>query len=249
MRKILSHLAAVLLLTGAAAIRAQVSDPNALIAPTPKPPAQNHKPTNMQDDSQQWLWEFTKPAPNGRADDLRLDERFQTLVQHSFKQQQAMWGSGTNSPSLANVIPLFLMKYGVVTAEHNRILTVDGCVPSFCPAHGMLWVDLGTAKPLMVFAAVNWTAEGHSTDEAKADYELWLFPNRILSADELPLSLTESISHWDARLAAAHRLVPHIAHALLIEPNGAPYALDPALTGANSIAPQPDTVTPRTDEN
>jgi len=61
----------------------------------------------------------------------------------------------------------------------------------------------------------------------------------------LPLALTEAISHWDARLAAAHRLVPHINHALLVEPDGSPYALDPQLAGANSIAPQPDTTTPR----
>ena len=66
-------------------------------------------------------------------------------------------------------------------------------------------------------------------------------PTASSSADNLPLALTESLSHWDARLAAAHRLVPHIEHATLIEPSGAPYALTPALVGANTIAPQPDT--------
>jgi hypothetical protein len=51
------------------------------------------------------------------------------------------------------------------------------------------------------------------------------------------------------RLAAAHRMVPHIAHALLVEPDGTPAALNPELAGANTIAPQPDTVTPAAPDN
>jgi hypothetical protein len=156
-----------------------------------------------------------------------------------------MWGQQTNPPALATVIPLFLTQYGEALAEHNRYIIVDGCVPSFCPAHGLLWIDLGTPHPLMIFAAVNWTTATHTTEEAAADYNLWLFPNRDLSPDALPLALTESLAHWDARLASAHRLVPHISHALLIEPNGSPYALDPALAGANTLPPQPDTITPQ----
>ena len=139
------------------------------------------------------------------------------------------------------IIPLFLSRYGTVTTQDNRYISIDGCVPDFCAAHGLLWIDLGTPHPLIVFAAVNWSTEGHTTDEASANYNLWLFSNHVLSAAELPLPLTEAISHWDARLASAHRLVPHIDHATLVEPGGAPYDLSPALAGANTIAPQPDT--------
>jgi hypothetical protein len=236
--------AAVVLLAAAACSRAQISNPDDLVAKPPRNPAANHaRPANLPDDFQ-WMWAFAKPGPNGRADDLRLDARFQQLLAREFKQPQAMWGTPKYGLPLATVIPLFLMKHGEVIAQGNRYLTVDGCVPDFCAAHGMLWIDLGRPKPLMVFAGVDWTGENQPTEEATADYDLWLFPNLDLGADELPLELTEAIAHWDARLATAHRLVPHIAHALIVEPDGKPFALNPQLAGANTIAPQPD-MTPK----
>jgi hypothetical protein len=240
MRKLL-QLAAALLLIGASTTRAQVSNPDNLIAPPPPNPAQ-HRSVKPVDDLQ-WLWQFAQPAPIGRANDLRLDVRFQALLQGSFKQSQSMWGPPNTYEPLATIIPLFLTQYGTVIAEQNRYLTVDGCVPSFCAASGLLWIDLGTPHPLAVFAAVNWDPEAHTTDQPAADYNLWLFSNRPLDADALPLALTQAISHWNVRLAAAHRLVPHIAHALLVEPDGSPVPLDPAMAGANIIAPQPDTTT------
>lgn len=236
MRHTLQLAAVVLLTTAAAGACAQITNPDKLVGHPPANPG-DHARVKVADDLQ-WMWSYTNPVPNGRATELRLDARFQLLLRTNFHRIQAMWGQ---NDSLDAVIPLFVSRYGTVTAESNRYVTIDGCVPSFCPAHGLLWIDLGTEHPLMVFAAVNWTTEAHTTEEAAADYNLWLYPNRELSADALPFALTDALAHWDARLAAAHRLVPHIAHAVLVEPNGAPYALQPALAGANTLAPQPDT--------
>jgi hypothetical protein len=245
MRKPLQF-AALLLLIGATTTRAQVTNPDKLIAPPPRNPAHHAiKP----EDNLQWLWPFTKPAPLGEAANLRIDARFQAFLQDSFKQPQSMWGPPNSQEPLATIIPLFLNQYGTVTATDNRYITIDGCVPSFCAASGLLWIDLGRPHPLTVFAAVNWDPNAHTPDQPAADYNLWLFSNHQLDADALPLALTQAIAHWNIRLAAAHRLVPHIAHALLLEPDGNPVALNPELAGANTIAPQPDTTTPHEAEN
>jgi hypothetical protein len=240
MRRMLQLAAFTLLITAASGVLAQITSPDTLGPKTPRNPASD--PVAKPTDPLQWLWTFTKPEPIGRATDLRLDARFHALLSNNFHRPQAMWGpqSGENQP-LDAVIPLFLSRFGTVTRQQNRYFTIDGCVPDFCAAHGLLWIDLGTPHPLGIFAAVNWSPESHTTDEAAANYNLWLYPNRELSADDLPLAFTESLSHWDARLAASHRIVPHIEHATLIEPSGALYALTPSLVGANTIAPQPDT--------
>lgn len=249
MRRTLQLAALALPFALLAAARAQITDPDKLVAPPPRNPAQHHTLNSSGD--LQWMWQYVKPEPLGRAADLRMDARFQLLLAQDFHRPQAMWGEhqAGHSEPLDAIIPLFLARYGAVAAEQNRYLTIDGCVPSFCAAHGLLWVDLGSPHPLVVFAAVNWTTQGHTTEEPGAAYNLWLFPSRELSADALPFALTTSLAHWDAHLAAAHRMVPHIAHAVLIEPSGAPYALDPQMAGANSIAPQPDTVTPHDADN
>jgi hypothetical protein len=242
-----AHLAALTLLIGATTSRAQITNPDNLIAPPPRNPARHFAPRPTDD--LQWLWQYAKPAPLGDASTLRLDPRFQSFLQDDFKQPQSMWGPPNTHEPLATIIPLFLSRYGAVRAEQNRFLTVDGCVPSFCAASGLLWIDLGRPHPLAVFAAVNWNPDAHTVAEPAADYNLYLFPNHPLDADALPLPLTEAISHWQIRLAAAHRLVPHIAHALLVEPTGQPFPLDPAMTGANVIAPQPDTTTSQPGED
>lgn len=243
MKKPLPQIALLAALTAASAVACgQISNPDTMVAGPPKPP-----PTRSHEHSKgvgnlQWLWQYTEPTPNGNAVLLRADERFSNLLAGSFKQPQAFWG---RSVPLSTAIPRFLERYGAVNSRDNRYLMVDGCVPSFCAAHGMLWIDMGLDNPLLVFAAVDWTTEAHTTDEPAADYNLWLFASRQISADALPFALTQSIADWDARLATAHRGVPHIAHAVLVEPDGKPFPLQPKLVGANTLPPQPDTVTPK----
>lgn len=227
-------------------LRAQIVNPDDLVSGPPKPPATRQRPGAANAGNLQWLWQYAEPKPNGNAVALRNDERFLTLIESRFKQPQAFWGKQV---PIASVIPRFLSRYGEVNTKDNRYWTVDGCVPSFCAAHGMLWIDLGAPQPAFVFAAVNWTTEHHTTDEASANYDLWLFTSSQLSADALPLALTLSIADWDARLASAHRGVPHILHAILVEPDGQPFALNPKLAGANTLPPQPDTVTAKTPES
>ena len=246
MRKALQLAFLMLLWPAGLSAWAQISNPDKLVTGPPKAPPTRERPLKPGTGSLQWLWQYAQPKPNGNAVALREDERFLTLVETEFKQPQSFWGKPV---PVASVIPRFLARYGEVNTRDNRYFTVDGCVPSFCAAHGLLWVDLGSPNPLLVFAGVNWTTENHTTDEAAADYDLWLFTSRQISADALPFALRSSIADWDARLAQAHRGVPHILHAILVEPDGQPLALNPTLAGANTLPSQPDTVTPKTPES
>lgn len=243
------QLAAMTLLLLSASVHghAQIADPNNLVVGPPHPRTQ--EPAHPRKDSAgnlQWLWQYAQPVPNGNAVALWNDDHFPALLAAEFKQPQAFWGKQV---PLADVIPRFLSRYGEVNSKDNRYLTIDGCVPSFCAAHGLLWIDLGQPDPLLVFAAVNWTTEEHTTAEANANYNLWLFTSRQLSADALPFALTSAISDWDARLAQANRGVPHITNAILVEPDGKPFALNPKMAGANTLPPQVDTVTPHTPDS
>ena len=241
------HLVTPILLAAAAlSAHAQITNPNDLVSGPPRPPRTRERPKASGNGSLQWLWQYAQPTPNGNAVALRNDDRFGDLLDKNFRAPQAFWG---RQIPLASVIPRFLARYGEINTRNNRYLMIEGCVPSFCAAHGMLWIDLGSPNPLLVFAAVDWTTADHSVEETNADYNLWLFPSRHLSSDELPLMLTEGIADWDARLASAHRGVPHIAHAILVEPDGQPFPLNPALAGANTLPPQPDTTTPKPPES
>ena len=112
-------------------MRAQISSPDTLGPKTPRNPARD--PITKRTDPLQWLWAFAKPEPIGRASDLRLDARFHSLLTDNFHRAQTMWGPepGENQP-LDTIIPLFLSRYGTVTTQQNRYLTIDGCVPDFC---------------------------------------------------------------------------------------------------------------------
>lgn len=247
MRRWALQLVAVFAIHGASfSARGQIANPDSMVSGPPKPPPVRSKGHDRSLGKLQWVWQYTQPVPNGNAVALRADERFPSLLHAAFPQAQAFWGK--NVP-LAMAIPRFLERYGEVNTRENRYITVDGCVPSFCAAHGLLWMDLGLQEPLLIFAAVDWTTQAHNTDEASAEYNLWLFTSRQISTDALPLALTQAIADWDARLATAHRGVPHILHALLVEPSGQPYPLNPTLVGANTLPPQPDTATPKASDN
>ncbi len=168
MRRTIQLAAVALLLTAAAETRAQITNPDALVAPSPRNPA--HRPIRAVDNLQ-WLWTFAQPEPIGRATDLRADARFHALLLDNFHRPQAVWGdkpAGHNEP-LDAVIPLFLSQHATVTTQDNRYLSVDGCVPDFCAAHGLLWLDLGTPHPLIVFAAVNWSPQSHTTERSRGE--------------------------------------------------------------------------------
>jgi hypothetical protein len=212
MMRLSLQLAAVFPLLAASAC-AQISNPDALVAPAPRNPAMHSGHRNGAEDLQ-WLWQYANHDKQALLD----EPRFQELLAEDLRAPQSMWGVGE---PLAEAARTFLGGEGAVTSTDNRHIIVTGCVVEHCPQRGMLWLDLGSAEPLTVFAALRWTERGRSTDEPHAPFNLWIFPSRELAADRIPAALKTSLSTWvNTRHCAAT-----VSTVLLVEPNGIPHIL------------------------
>jgi hypothetical protein len=232
MRIYLQPAATLALLIGAGTVHAQITNPDKLVAPPPRPPQISNGPA---EDNLQWLWTYTRDPDVNRMLDLRDDVRFKEMVRRNFTAPQAFWGA---NPSLADAIPLFLARYAHITTTDNRYITIDGCVRTFCPAHGLLWIDLGTQHPLIVFVGVNWSPTGHTVNEPASSYDMWVFSNHPLTPTTVPAPLAKSIAEWQKYLRSRGRIVPHVGHAILVDPMGRPTFILPELLGANGIPAQ-----------
>jgi hypothetical protein len=212
----LLQLAATLLLTGATATSAQITNPDKLVAPAPRPPQIRQRPT---EDDIQWLWQYAKPAPIGNKHDLIFDARFTNLLRDNLTAPQAFWGIGT---PLSQAARTFLGGSGEVAATDNRYLAISGCVVDHCEQRGLLWVDLGTRDPLIVFAGLRWNEENKIPGQADAPFTLWLFPARQLDPHQLPAALKQALSSW----SESRDCVPYqIASAIVVDPTGVPHVI------------------------
>ena len=233
------QLAAILLLTGATATRAQITNPDNLVAPPPKPPQIRQQ--QPADDDLQWLWQYAKPAPDGTKSGLTADLRFKALLQTNLNAPQSMWGLGI---PLSEAAQTFLSGDGKVASADNRHLTITGCVVDHCAQRGLLFTDLATVRgehtPLVVFAALRWNEQDRATDDPHAPFTLWIFPSRELDAQQLPHALKESVSAFVGVGCNA----PNITNAIVVEPDGVPHII-----GALDAGIQPAYCPPGIDPN
>ena len=235
----LLHLAAAtpLLISGAA--RAQTIH---------SPQVQIHR--HHADQDLAWLWEYTEPAPAGqksayRENDLRNDPRFKPFLQANLTAPQTFWRNGKPLPETALD---FLTLPGDVLGENGRYLTANGCVPHFCPDRGLLWVDLGLPKPLVVFAAIDWISDNRATDDNSAAYTLWLFSSAPMDSTRIPGALTRSIRRWTAQPSSGGTGLQNITRVFLVDPDGTPHQLTPSDIGAhNALPPETHTATAAAD--
>ena len=130
----------------------------------------------------------------------------------------------------------------------------DGCIPHFCPSRGLLFVDLGTAHPLVVFVAIDWVKDNKTPGQTGAEYTLWLFSNHPLTIDSaaneagvehVPPALIHTISRWAAQPTAGTTVVPNITNTVLVDPTGKPQQVPPASLGITPASKQPS-ATPET---
>jgi hypothetical protein len=227
----------------------------ALLLTTTLAPAQFHSPqVNKKEKPQredvEWIWQYT-PAPpdkDGRENDLIQDPHFRPFLEQFLTAPQTFWGTPIDGRyrSLANTALDHLSVPGKVLADENRYVSITGCVIHFCPARGLLWVDLNGSHHLVVFAAIDWIKENRPASDPGAEYTLWLFPSQPLTlasvgAQHPPAALTKAIARWTAEPLPGRGIVQNITHAILVDPDGTPHEVAPATLGVAPPASQTDT--------
>ena len=218
MRRSLQLAAAALMLTTALGARAQLH-------------LKHDKP---QPEDLSWMWQYTQPAPTGNEHALLFDARFKPFLVEHLTAPQTFWSKGK---SLADTALEYLGQPRSVVANENRYITVTGCVQEFCPNRGLLWIDLGSPRPLIVFAATNWIAENKATDQPGANYTLWVFASRALDPTHLPQPLTRAIAPWAVE-PIGDGTIEQIANVILVDPDGQPHEIRPADIGIDQTKPQ-----------
>jgi hypothetical protein len=199
----------------------------------------------------EWLWQYTpdKDNPDGRENDLVQDLRFRPFLDQFLTTPQTFWGQPSDGKyrSLASTALDYLSVPGKVTADENRYVAISGCVVHFCPARGLLWLDLNsTGHHLVVFAAIDWIAQGKPATDPAAEYTLWLFPDEPLTiasagspaspTQRVPPALIRSIARWTAEPLPGSSIVENITHAILVDPDGTPHEVAPSALG---VVPPP----------
>ncbi|MCU1320937.1 MAG: hypothetical protein JWM43_586 [Acidobacteriaceae bacterium] len=213
-------------------------------------PQLSHKEKDTREDVT-WLALFANPAPNGRQNELIRDPRFKGFLRDHLTAPQTFWND--NEP-LVDTILEFLEVPNQVVLDDNRYLSADGCVKAFCPARGLVFIDLGTAHPLVAFVAIDWVKENKTPDQSGAEYTLWLFSNRALNPGEsevegnrIPPALKNAIARWSGQPSSGSVAIPHITNAVLVDPNGTPHQVSPATVGVPAFTQsKPAIATPST---
>ena len=239
MLRTLQFASAACLLFAVSTACAQITDPNALVAPPPRNPAErrghllNAHPQASGPGDVEWLRPYAQPAPAGNKAALLLDTRFRELLMEDLRAPQSMWSQGL---PLADAAQQFLSGPGAVESSGNRYITVTGCITDpdthACSQRGLLWVDPAVRTPLVAFSALRWTEQQRTTAQPGAPFNLWIFTSQALDPAHLPVSLTTALTHF----VAAACPTPSIANVLLVDPNGVPRILGSLAAG---ITPAP----------
>lgn len=201
-----------------------------LLGEPPIPP-KNKKEKKRQADLE-WMYQYSPPPAEGRENELIQDPQFQPFLDRYFTAPQSFWGPNPTDPrapthkSLAETAYEFLVIPGVVRLDDNRYLTATGAVRRFPTSRGLIFADLNTGDPLVVFAAIDWIRDSRPLDDPAAEFTLWVFPNKAPGTPQspaaLPPALSRALARWMTEPLARTGAVEHITHAILVMPDGTP---------------------------
>ncbi len=219
-----------------------------LLGEPPIPPRDTKKSKQRPADLE-WLWQYSPPPAEGREHELIQDTHFRDFLEQYFTAPQSFWGPNADDPkgvarkSLADTVYDFLAIPGQVIADDNRYITATGQVFRFRTSRGLIFADLNSKDPLVVFAAIDWIRASRPTTDPAAEYTLWIFPNKPLfekplpgsgdNSAHLPPPLYRSITRWMAQPLPGTGIVQKITAAILVDPDGAPHQV-PVPTAAAS---------------
>ena len=156
---------------------------HAQLIASPAIPAKNKKEKKRSADLE-WMYQYSPPPADGRENDLIQDPHFQSFLQQYFTAPQSFWGPNPTDPkaplhkSLAETVYDFMVVPDRVRMDADRYLTATGAVRRFPTSRGLIFADLNTGEPLVVFAAIDWIRDSRPLDDPAAEYTLWIFPNK-----------------------------------------------------------------------
>ena len=221
-------LAAVTLSIATPALHAQ------LLGEPPIPPKKEKK-QKQRGGQLEWMWQYSPPPADGRENQLIQDPNFRPFLDEYFKAPQAFWGPSPTDPkapthkSLAETVYDFLAIPGQVIADENRYISVSGYVFHFQSSRGLVFADLDSPHPLVVFAAIDWIRDSKTVKDPDAEYTLWLFPNQPTGTpaepDKLPPPLQKSLTRWMLAPVPGTNFPQKITHAIVVDADGTPHEI------------------------
>ena len=165
----------------------------ALLLTTTLAPASAPKPPKPAPENVEWIWQYT-PDDTTRTAARTISPPISALFRSSSSSSLRRRPSG-GSPSTAATArsprPRSTTSPSPTRSsqDDSRYVSISGCVVHFCPARGLLWIDLNGAHHLVVFAAIDWSKQGRPTSDPAAEYTLWVFPDEPLSAQPTPRAI------------------------------------------------------------
>jgi hypothetical protein len=130
--------------------------------------------------------------PLGEENRINTDPRFAALLKSALPQRQWFWYEHRHLVSTANLIHTFVGVPGDAILDQNRYVTLDGCVPHYCPDHGMLWIDTGAHPATLIFAGTGEVFSDNSADKNR----LWIFSSIKLNWQQIPQPFLASLFRW-----------------------------------------------------
>jgi hypothetical protein len=224
-----SLIAALALMVAAPTLHAQ------LLGEPPLPKKQKKEKQRGAD--LEWMWQYSPEPhnPDGRENQLIQDPEFPHFLEEYFTAPQSFWGPKPTDPkapthkSLPQTVYDFLAIPGQVIADQERYITVTGAVFHFRTSRGLVFADLNSAKPLVVFAAIDWIRDSKPVADPQAEYTLWIFPNQPpgppSAPTNLPPPLVKSLTRWLATPVPGTSFPQRVTHAILVDADGTPHEI------------------------